>query len=77
MEKKKQTSAEKTRIHKELIGTSSAAEQERIVCIPDKFRIHHVYVIGKRSGSKTTLIERMTFNDIKPGHDVSVRRLRR
>ena len=71
MEKKKQTSAEKTRTHKGLIGTNSAAEQEHIVCIPDKLRKHHVHVIGKPSMGMSTLIMNMIMDDIKNGHGVA------
>ena len=72
MEKRKQISAEKTSIHKGPIGISSVADQERIVCIPDNIRMRHTHLIGRSIGSKTTLIERMTMDDIKNGHGVAV-----
>ena len=71
MEKRKQISAEKTRIHKGTIGTSNVAGHERIICIPEKIRKRHIHVIsGGIGGNKTTLIKPMTINDIKTGHGV-------
>ena len=72
MEKRKRTSTEKMRVHKGLTGTSSAAEQGQIVCTPDKLRTHHIHIIGRSIGSKTTLAERITINDIKNGHGVGI-----
>ena len=72
MEKKKQISTEKTRIHKGIIGTSSVANQERIVCIPDKPRKRHIHVIGSPSMGMSTLMINMIMHDIKNGHDVAV-----
>ena len=72
MEKKKQTSTEKTRIHKGLIGTSSTAEQEHIVCTPDKLRKRHIIVIGKPSMGMSTYMKNMIMYDIKNGHGVDI-----
>jgi hypothetical protein len=71
MEKRKQTSAEKTRIHKGLIGTSNAAKQEHIVCTPDKPRKRHIRVIGKPGMGRPTLMINMIMHDIKNGHGVA------
>ncbi len=72
MEKRKQTSAEKTRIHKGFIGTSNVASQEHIVCTPDKPRKRHVHMIGKPSMGMSTLVMNMIMDEIKNGHGVAV-----
>ena len=68
MEKRKQTSAKKMRIHKRLVGTSSVAGQGHIVCTPDKPRKRHVHMIGDPSMGMSTLMINMIMDDIKNGH---------
>jgi hypothetical protein len=72
MEKTKRSTTEKIRIYKELFGTSSVSDQERIVCIPDKLRMRHFYVNGRPSMSMSTLLEHMIMDDIKKGHGVAI-----
>jgi hypothetical protein len=70
MEKRKRSTAEK--IYKGLFGTSSVADQENIVCIPDKLRMRHVHLIGRPSMGMSTLIEHMIMDDIEKGHGVAI-----
>ena len=68
MEKRKQNTDEKMRSFKEIVGTSSVADQEHIACIPDKCRMRHVHVIGRPSMGMSELAEHMIMADIKKGY---------
>ena len=72
MENRKRSTAEKMKIYKGLFGTSSVADQEHIVCIPDKLRMRHVHVIGRPSMGTTTLLMHMIMNNIKNDHGVGI-----
>ena len=72
MENRKRSTAEKMKIYKGLFGTSSVADQENIVCIPDKLRMRHVHLIGRPSMGMSTLIEHMIMDDIEKGHGVAI-----
>ena len=72
MEKGKRNTDEKMRIFKEIVGTSSAADQEHIACISDKLSMRHVHVIGRPSVGMSGLLEDMIMADIKRGHGVAV-----
>ena len=71
MEKTKRTASEKMRIHKGIIGTSNAAEQEHIVCTPDKPCKRHIRVTGKPGTGRPILSINMIMHDIKNGHGVA------
>ena len=72
MENRKRSTAEKMKIYKGLFGTSSVADQENIVCIPDKLRMRHFHLIGRPSMGMSTLIEHMIMDDIEKGHGVAI-----
>ena len=72
MENRKRSTAEKMKIYKGLFGTSSVADQENIVCIPDKLRMRHVHLIGRPSMGMSTLIEHMIMDEIEKGHCVAI-----
>ena len=72
MENRKRSTAEKMKIYKGPFGTSSVADQENIVCIPDKLRMRHVHLIGRPSMGMSTLIEHMIMDDIEKGHGVTI-----
>ena len=72
MEKTKRNTDKKLRISKGLFGTSSVADQEHIVCIPDKLCMRHVHIIGRPSMGMSTLIEHMIMDDIEKGHGVTI-----
>ena len=72
MENRKRSTAEKMKIYKGLFGTSSVADQENIVCIPDKLRMRHVHLIGRPSMGMSTLVGHMIMDDIEKGHGVAI-----
>ena len=71
MEKRKQNTDEKMRIAKEIVGTSSVADQEHIAGIPGKPGMRHVHVIGNPSTGMSKIAEDMIMADIKKGHGVA------
>ena len=62
----------KLKIYKGLFGTSSVADQEHIVCIPDKLRMRHAHLIGRPLMGMSTLVGRMIMDGIKKGHGVAI-----
>ncbi len=71
MEKTKRNTDEKMRIFEEIVGISSAADQEHIACIPDKLSMRHVHLIGSQDQGMSTEMECMIMADIKNGHGVA------
>ena len=72
MKKTKRNTDKKMRIFEEIVGPSSAADQEHIACIPDKLSMRHVHVIGRPSTGMSRLVEDMIMEEIKRGHGVAI-----